>query len=103
METRQQRLIRLALEHGSGADRGGVKQDGTFKPEAPESSSLRDQALRHTDADYVPRTLTPHEWETYYERVGVPRSHRRVAIASDQCESGGILGRLLRRLLPGKA
>jgi hypothetical protein len=67
METRQQRLIREALEH-HGEDR-----QGEHEPEV----SLRDQSLRHTQEDYVPRTLTPFEWEEYYRDHGVPEGHRR--------------------------
>ena len=70
METRQQRLIRQALEHGTRASKR--------KPEEPEAPAvaLRDQSLAHTADDYVPKTLTPHEWEQYYREHGIPESHR---------------------------
>ncbi len=63
METRQQRLIRRALE--------GDEKRGPTSPKA----SLQDKAVQHTDENYVPRTLTPYEWEEYYEKHGVPKSH----------------------------
>jgi len=66
METRQQRLIREALEHHGEASRG----------EQEPEVSLRDQSLKHTREDYVPRTLTPFEWEAYYRDHGVPAGHR---------------------------
>jgi hypothetical protein len=71
METRQQRLVREALAHGS---KNGHEDR---EPEA----SLRDKSLEHTDPAYVPRTLTPHEWETWYAEHGVPPGHRRPAQA----------------------
>ncbi|MEQ8514494.1 MAG: hypothetical protein RIC38_02715, partial [Chromatocurvus sp.] len=39
-------------------------------------TSLRRQAEQHTDEDYVPRTLTPHEWEQWYDEHGIPPGHR---------------------------
>lgn len=42
----------------------------------PAQTSLRNAALRRATQAYVPRTLTPHEWEQYYEEHGVPASHR---------------------------
>lgn len=84
METRQQRLIREALEHGSTKR----SRDAEAGPEA----TLRDKSLEHTDPAYLPRTLTPHEWETYYAQRGIPREHRRPA------QPGPAAGGLLRRL-----
>jgi len=84
METRQQKLIRKALEHGAGK---------TSKAEAPRVS-LRDQSLRHTSEDYVPRTLTPHEWEQYYAAYGVPQSHRQEP--ADEPQQGRSRFRLVR-------
>ncbi len=92
METRQQRLIREALEHDS------KKRDEESVPEA----TLRDKSLAHTDPGYVPRTLTPHEWEAYYETHGVPNAHRNrqtPARSSDTGSNrslGGFLSRFLR-------
>jgi hypothetical protein len=98
METRQQRLIRQALEHDSDPRRA----DSAKRPDPTETTTLRDQALKHIDPDYVPRTLTPHEWEAYYARVGVPRSHRRSAPGAESPEKPGLLRRLLG-LLPGSS
>lgn len=84
METRQQRLIREIVDGpGESAD-----------------TSLRRQAQRHTDENYVPRTLTPHEWEQWYADHGVPRSHR----GDDRPEQPAAAPRwrrLLSRLIPG--
>ena len=87
METRRDRLIRAALERGRPA--AGQSDD----PEDAAPASLRDQALDHTADDYVPRTLTPHEWEAYYAAHGVPPQHRRQASQRDS-----FWRRLLRRL-----
>ena len=40
--------------------------------------SLRGRSLRHTEKDYVPKTLTPYEWLEYYEQHGVPESHKNI-------------------------
>lgn len=85
METRQQRLIREALEHGSKKP----PKDGEAGPEA----TLRDKSLEHTDPDYLPRTLTPHEWEAFYAEHGVPREHRH-----PQLTATGLWLRLKRML-----
>lgn len=98
METRQQRLIRQALEHNANATRTGQAK----RADPTETNSLRDQALKHIDPDYVPRTLTPHEWEAYYARVGVPRSHRQAAHRAESPQKPGLLRRLLG-LLPGSS
>lgn len=76
METRQQKLIREALEQSATrAQVSGPERVG----DEPDSASLQEQALAHTGADYVPRTLTPYEWETFYATRGVPATHRHVA------------------------
>jgi hypothetical protein len=89
METRQQQLIRRALENAEGSDKAG----GT-----PRGTSLQEQALEHTDPHYVPRTLTPHEWELYYREHGVPAEHRRRPESSARGESRA--RRFLRGLFP---
>ena len=66
METRHQRLIREALEHNE-------------KPRNKKTEpalDLQDISLAHPNEDYVPRTLTPHEWERYYREVGIPAAHK---------------------------
>jgi hypothetical protein len=78
METRQQRRIREILD-GPG-DYG--------------DTSLNSQALRHTAPGYVPRTLTPHEWEAWYAQHGVPEAHR------PRHPPRGFWARLRRRLFP---
>lgn len=90
METRQQRLLREALDHDSGKK----NKNKEARPEA----TLRDKSLEHTDPDYVPRTLTPHEWEAYYAEHGVPREHRS---AQSEKDSSGSLVQRLRRILGG--
>jgi hypothetical protein len=90
METRQQRLVREALEHGS------KNRHEEREPEA----SLRDKSLEHTDPAYVPRTLTPHEWEAWYAEHGVPSGHRRLAQAR-QGDGNGLWQRL--KALLGRA
>jgi len=87
METRQQRLIREALEHGA-------EKQGEIGKTGPDAT-LRDKSLEHTDPDYLPRTLTPHEWESYYAEHGVPREHRR-PVPDGPLGSGGLLRRLRR-------
>ncbi|MFO7552928.1 MAG: hypothetical protein R6W80_16095 [Haliea sp.] len=72
METPQQRKVREVLNRPSPDDKGGAA-DG--KPEG--NTSLQAHALEHTDPDYIPKTLTPHEWEQWYAEHGVPESHRR--------------------------
>ena len=88
METRQQRLIREALEHDA--------KHSEDEDSAPRTS-LRDKSLEHTDADYLPRTLTPFEWEEFYAEHGVPREHRRQPTGDAQRNRRGFLRRLLRR------
>ncbi|MEO0438309.1 MAG: hypothetical protein AAF098_15520 [Pseudomonadota bacterium] len=78
METRHQRLIREALEHN----------EKSRKEKADPALDLQDISLAHTKEDYVPRTLTPHEWERYYNEFGVPAEHKRKdaerALVADQ-------------------
>ena len=71
METPQQRKIREALDRPSPTD-----SDATADSEPEGDTSLQAHALEHTDPDYVPKTLTPHEWEQWYAEHGVPESHR---------------------------
>lgn len=83
METRQQRIIREIVDGpGESAD-----------------TSLQRQAERHMDEDYVPRTLTPHEWEQWYDEHGVPAGHRRDGRPPRQAQSSR-WRRLLARLIP---
>lgn len=87
METRQQRRIREIVDGpGESAD-----------------TSLQRQAERHTEDDYVPRTMTPHEWEEWYAEHGVPPGHR----SSEETPTGAATTpslpwwrRLLARVLP---
>jgi len=44
--------------------------------EPASDHSLRGRSLRHTEKDYIPKTLTPYEWLEYYEQHGVPDSHK---------------------------
>ena len=39
--------------------------------------SLRAQSLKRATTGSVPHTLTPFEWEQWYEQHGVPESHTR--------------------------
>ena len=39
--------------------------------------SLRGNALRRATQNKVPTTLTPHEWEQWYAKHGVPASHQQ--------------------------
>ena len=89
MEPRQQRLLRAALEHGS------KKRHEDKGPDA----TLRDKSLEHTDPDYVPRTLTPHEWQAWYAQHGVPPGHRPAAQREQDGASG--LTQWLRRIFGG--
>ena len=88
METRQQRLIREALEHDT-------KLSDDADP--PPKTSLQDKSLEHTDPDYLPRTLTPFEWEEFYAEHGVPREHRRQRARDGNPKKRSFLRRLLRR------
>lgn len=72
METPQQRKVRQALNRPSPAD-----SSSTTDSEPEGQTSLRAHALEHTDPDYIPKTLTPYEWEQWYAEHGVPESHRR--------------------------
>ncbi|MFK7830252.1 MAG: hypothetical protein AB8B57_10770 [Congregibacter sp.] len=93
METRQQRLVRQALEQDS---REKAPTSGELPPK-PAQTLLSKKSLKRTADDYVPRTLTPHEWETYYREKGIPPSHRpRQTSAPD---NSGWLRSLLRRLM----
>ena len=74
METRQQRLIRQALERSRDAQQGNTPEAGA-QAAAPENTSLRKKSLKRTDPGYLPRTLTAHEWEDYYREHGVPSEH----------------------------
>ncbi len=82
METPQQRKIREALNRTSPGD------SSTLDNSEPEgSTSLQAHALEHTDPDYVPKTLTPHEWEAWYAEHGVPASHRQTSKAAPAAQS----------------
>ena len=83
METRQQRIIRELV-------------DG---PSEATDTSLQRQARKHTDETYVPRTLTPHEWEAWYAENGVPPGHRPAAAEGSKERRGW--RRFLSLLLPG--
>jgi len=39
--------------------------------------SLRAHSLKRATTASVPRTLTPYEWQQWYEEYGVPESHIR--------------------------
>ncbi|GAB5413538.1 MAG: hypothetical protein Cons2KO_11410 [Congregibacter sp.] len=95
METRQQRLIREALEHDSRKS----QTDGSNEDGPPEEASLRAHAFEHTDEDYVPRTLTAHEWERYYAEKGIPPSHKSARI--DGSPKRGLWQRLKSALTAG--
>ena len=72
METPQQRKVRQALNRPSPTD-----SSSTADSEPEGHTSLQAHALDHTDPGYIPKTLTPHEWEQWYAEHGVPESHRR--------------------------
>ena len=74
METSQQRKIRELLE----AEEGNEQSSDT---------SLRAHALEHTAEGYVPKTLTPYEWEQWYAEHGVPPSHRKHAHGAKPAQS----------------
>jgi hypothetical protein len=40
------------------------------------ANSLQDKALQRALGARIPKTLTPHEWEQWYEEHGVPEEHR---------------------------
>ena len=40
-------------------------------------TSLRAKSLERATGNTPPRTLTPFEWEQWYEEHGVPDSHRK--------------------------
>jgi len=85
METRQQRRIREIVDGpGESAD-----------------TSLQRQAEQHTDESYVPRTLTPHEWEQWYAEHGVPPAHRKTGAAVPPRRES-LWQRTLARWLPGR-
>jgi hypothetical protein len=44
--------------------------------------SLRAHSLKRAMTASVPRTLTPYEWEQWYEQYGVPESHTRPSEAA---------------------
>lgn len=98
METRQQRLIRRALEASS---KPKTKADAAADTDehavhaSPGETSLQNLSLKHTDPDYVPRTLTPHEWEAYYRERGIPAEHRQGKAPES---AGGLLKRLGEKL-----
>lgn len=100
METRQQRLIRKALEGGvKGAHerRAERSEDQPLKSQPDSPTSLREHAIQRTDPAYVPRTLTPYEWELYYAERGVPEAHRPTA-DRDVSVPKSTWGRFLQRL-----
>jgi hypothetical protein len=41
-------------------------------------TSLRGKSLQRALSEYVPKTLTPHEWESWYAEHGVPESHKEI-------------------------
>jgi len=47
------------------------------KEQEASDHSLRAQSLKRAMTASVPRTLTPYEWEQWYEQYGVPESHIR--------------------------
>ncbi|MFN2287013.1 MAG: hypothetical protein ABR578_01635 [Chromatocurvus sp.] len=69
-------------------------------PGESADTSLHQQAAQHTDDDYVPRTLTPHEWEAWYAEHGVPEAHRQTASAPSPTPPSRWRD-LLARLIPG--
>ncbi len=62
-ETRNQQRIREILQD----------------KEEEQDHSLRGQALERATGRQVPRTLTPWEWQQWYEQHGQPVEHRREA------------------------
>ncbi|EED34329.1 hypothetical protein NOR51B_266 [Luminiphilus syltensis NOR5-1B] len=72
MENTQQSVIRDALEESV---------DTSSEVSEPVSArSLQQQALERAADGYVPKTLTPHEWELYYQQHGVPEAHRKAGV-----------------------
>jgi len=63
--------------------------------EAPSDHSLRGRSLRHTDNDYIPKTLTPYEWLEYYEQHGVPDTHKNYKNTKESKNKLNILQRLI--------
>ncbi|MCR9186234.1 MAG: hypothetical protein NXH81_12620 [Halieaceae bacterium] len=82
METPQQRKIREALNRPSPNDSSAKE-----KSDPETSTSLQAHALEHTNPDYVPKTLTPHEWEAWYAEHGVPASHRQTPKTTPAAQS----------------
>ena len=63
-ETRNQQRIREILQ----------------EKEAEQDNSLRGKALERATGQQVPRTLTPWEWQQWYEEHGQPAEHLREAV-----------------------
>jgi hypothetical protein len=61
MANRHQKLIERILEQESETN----------------DHSLRKQALDRATGDKLPKTLTPWEWQEWYEAHGVPDSHKQ--------------------------
>jgi len=45
--------------------------------EQASDHSLQAHSLKRALSASVPRTLTPYEWEQWYQQYGVPESHTR--------------------------
>jgi hypothetical protein len=45
--------------------------------EAERDNSLRGKALERATSDQLPRTLTPWEWQQWYDEHGRPSEHRQ--------------------------
>lgn len=45
--------------------------------EQASDHSLQAHSLKRALSASVPRTLTPYEWEQWYEQYGVPESHKK--------------------------
>lgn len=52
-----------------------AKENSRQKLDEQIDNSLRGSAMRRALRKKVPRTLTPYEWEAWYEEHGVPQEH----------------------------
>ena len=51
-----------------------LQEDDASDPR--ESESLQAKARRRAESGEVPRTMTPWEWEDYYQMYGRPEQHQ---------------------------
>lgn len=76
------------------------KIDRILNPdEGSQDHSLRSKSLHRAKTGQLPRTLTAHEWELWYDEHGIPKEHKR---GLSDTKPASWWKRLASYLLPGQ-